>query len=1568
LVKHLIDLRAAFARLLTGWHLAATMLLLCAPSTGARAAELAFNQAYQGSLSGQTFTTTTALNADPGSIRFADGGSQRAFQNTSGTLYYTVGGVPQSETGVFNSRYPNGNTMMNAVAFSGTGGDRLLVLGGSYTGSNSYSGSSNAIVTKLNEYIDATAPDPAQTTLQVNGGSSATVAVGQTATIVVTVKLSSGAAVSGSTVSLSASPSSGSTISPGSAATNSSGQASFTVQGTSAGTITYQAVASANGTTTTSSSSVSVTYTGVRSAAQSTASVPSGTAGVATTVTITVKDSGGNSVTGAAAGLIATISGTNASVAPSAISEQGNGLYTFTYTPTAAGTDGIAITLDGTAIAGSPYTSVVAAAPSLVFTPVAGALPAGTVATAYSETVSVSGGTAPYTYTATGLPAGVTIGSSTGLVSGTPTAAGNYTVNVTATDSHSATNSVAYTIAVAGLAPVAGTQSLTVAANSSANAATLNISGGAATSVAVSTQATHGTASASGTSITYTPTSGYSGSDSFAYTATNTTGTSAPATISVTVSAPTLVLSPAPGGLPGGTVGTAYSQTITASAGAAPYSFAATGLPAGVTLNPSTGALSGTPTVAGSYSINVSATDAHGATGSAAYTLAIAVQPPVANAASVTVAANSTNNAVTLAITGGAATTVAIGTSASHGVATASGTSISYSPTAGYSGSDSFTYTATNASGTSAPATVTVTVTAVPFTFGPVAGPLPDGSVGTPYTQTISVTGGNAPYSFSATGLPPGLIINPSTGIVSGTPTTAGAYTVNLSVTDVHGAPSTATYTIAIAVQTPVAGPATVTIAANSSSNAVTLNLSGGAASAVTVTTQAAHGTASASGTAITYTPAAGYSGSDSFGYAATNASGTSAPATVSVTVTAPLLGFGPSSGGLPGGAVGTAYSQTVTISGGTAPYSFGATGLPAGLAINSSTGAITGRPAAAGSFQVTIAATDAHGAAGSATYTLAVSDIPPPVAADSTSASVPANTKTEAGQNVGINLSSLVTGTFSEIRIVTPPSHGTVTISRTLASRGGSPLLMMAALASSAALPSQVIAVYTPNANYVGPDSFQFAAIGPGGSSPPATVAIQVIGRAPVARAQTATTIDGQPVSVELTAGAAEGPFTGATIVGITPADQASASIVAGGSDAAGTFRLTVTPKAHFGGAIVISYTLTNPFGTSAPATVTISVSRRPDPSADPVVGAISEAQAEAARRFSRAQVDNFMRRAESLHGDCAGSSNTVRLSARDGTGSPVPDANLDNIDDVRRTGTQDRPADRQAAAAQPARAGKCSGALAIWSAGTIEIGTRDAVTGRSKINANTAGLSGGIDMRLNKRVAVGIGGGFGRDGSSIDDGLGHVSANNKTVTFYGSVAPGTGMFVDAMVARGWLSFDTRRSDATTNLLTKGKRDGRFTTSAVSAGVDRMANSLRWSLYGRVEYLSGTLDAYREHGAGIYDLRFDRRDIRSTTGVLGFRAGYGRPVSFGAISATIRGEWRHEFSGGTGQGLDYADVSSASFYNLQTQGWSREQFVISPGLVLSLPAEWEVGINLGARAAAGERAATSSVQVRKKF
>jgi hypothetical protein len=103
--------------------------------------------------------------------------------------------------------------------------------------------------------------------------------------------------------------------------------------------------------------------------------------------------------------------------------------------------------------------SIAIAATSLTIT--SSALPSGTDGTAYSQTLHASGGTPQYTWSITSgsLPAGLTLASTTGTISGTPTASGvsTFTVTVSDTGDPAQTRSAVTTITVAALPATAGT-------------------------------------------------------------------------------------------------------------------------------------------------------------------------------------------------------------------------------------------------------------------------------------------------------------------------------------------------------------------------------------------------------------------------------------------------------------------------------------------------------------------------------------------------------------------------------------------------------------------------------------------------------------------------------------------------------------------------------------------------------------------------------------------------------------------------------------------------------------------------------------------------------------------------------------------------------------------------------------------------------------------------------------------------------------------------------------------------------------------------------------------------------
>jgi hypothetical protein len=137
------------------------------------------------------------------------------------------------------------------------------------------------------------------------------------------------------------------------------------------------------------------------------------------------------------------------------------------------------------------------------------------------------------------------------------------------------------------------------------------------------------------------------------------------------------------------------------------------------------------------------------------------------------------------------------------------------------------------------------------------------------------------------------------------------------------------------------------------------------------VVTPPAHGALSAfSGTGITYTPAAGYAGSDSFTFRGKRTNPTALTGdtrTVNLSVLpppAPVI----TSGLTASGTNGASFSYQIVAT--NSPVSYGTSGLPAGLSINAMTGAISGVPNVGGTFMTTISATNAGGT-GSATLTI---------------------------------------------------------------------------------------------------------------------------------------------------------------------------------------------------------------------------------------------------------------------------------------------------------------------------------------------------------------------------------------------------------------------------------------------------------------------------------------------------------------------------------------------------------------------------------------------------------------------
>jgi len=424
-------------------------------------------------------------------------------------------------------------------------------------------------------------------------------------------------------------------------------------------------------------------------------------------------------------------------------------------------------------------------------------------------------------------------------------------------------------------------------------------------------------------------------------------------TLSLTIEPPLAITSTS---LPDASIAAAYNQPVETVGGIGALTFSivlpGTGtLPSTLSLDPTTGMISGTPTApAGTFPFTVQVADSSGQRDTQALSVRVTpTTPPQITTTSLPdgTAGQAYNHRVQA--TGGIGTlawTVSAGSlppGLNLNPSGPLGGTISGTPTSG--GPFNFTVKITDSVGQTDTQDLSINVTPLSITTTS----LPPGSIGQAYSQQLQTIGAIAPlaWSISAGTLPPGLNLNPTTGVISGTPIVpAGTSSFTVRVQDAGGQADTQPLSIVInlfnapnitttTLQGVIVGQSyNQALHANGGIGALTWSISAGSLPAGLIldpTAGTISGTPTSAGT---------------FNFTVTVRDTLNQPDTknLSIAVSAPLTITTTS---LPGAKEGEAYAFTLERSGGVPPVSWSVDPpLPAGLSLTASTGQITGTPA----------------------------------------------------------------------------------------------------------------------------------------------------------------------------------------------------------------------------------------------------------------------------------------------------------------------------------------------------------------------------------------------------------------------------------------------------------------------------------------------------------------------------------------------------------------------------------------------------------------------------------------------
>lgn len=344
----------------------------------------------------------------------------------------------------------------------------------------------------------------------------------------------------------------------------------------------------------------------------------------------------------------------------------------------------------------------------------------------------------------------------------------------------------------------------------------------------------------------------------------------------------------------------------------------------------------------------------------------------------------------------------------------------------------------------------------------------------------------------------------------------------------------------------------------------------------------------------------------------------------------------------------------------------------------------------------------------------------------------------------------------------------------------------------------------------------------------------------------------------------------------------------------------------------------------TTGSATTTLQVDARPDPTKDRMVVAGLQAQVDASVRFADAQQGNIrdrlrqLRAANGSNPSHGGLSFSVANASGQGLSMPLGGNNA-MADGVLPQG------------------------WGVWTAGTIRLGERDGTRAAKGYDFRSDGVTLGFDRVVGERFVFGGAGGFGWNDTDFGDDRSDLSGEQRSFSAYGLWRAGEHLYIDGLLGWGRLDFDIERWSDIVGTAAKARREGEQRFLSLSMGYAHRGDRSTLTAYGRYDASRTTLDAYREHGLGVYDLDYREQTVDSRTLAAGLEGSYAGEWGTRAFRPFWSVEYRDSLRNGGNAAINYVVQPVSTDYRLGLRSYNDGLFALGGGFDLELAKRWQL-------------------------